>query len=198
MTKDNDTWIEIAVVGKAAGLSGEFFLGRYEGELAPATSVVRIGKNDEQSQIFGVESVKKKGKRTALKLEGVRSREDARNLLHRRVWVKKDELEVAEGEYLWSDLIGREVRIHSSTVNGQRCSDDSQGGSQSYRVVGKVLGVNDFGAGEVVEIESDAGARILLPFNHTFFDMAFKSGEKHLILIVSLSTIEDLWDEQKS
>lgn len=69
-------------------------------------------------------------------IEGVKKREQAEELVGKEVFIDKSELpKLAEGEFYYSDLIGLKV-IEKGT----------------FKEVGKIIAVENFGAGEVIEI----------------------------------------------
>lgn len=82
-----------------------------------------------------------------VEVEGVRDRTEAEFLRGLRLYVPRERLpEPAEEEYYHVDLIGLEAR-------------DEAGGH-----LGRVVAVQDFGAGELLEIEVAPGRTILVPF----------------------------------
>ncbi len=84
--------------------------------------------------------------------EGVEDRDAAEALKGAYLYVPRDALPAAgEDEYYQADLVGLTVvRI-----------DAAEGDPP----VGKVKAIFDFGAGDVLEVESPAGKTVLLPFN---------------------------------
>jgi 16S rRNA processing protein RimM len=84
----------------------------------------------------------------SVKIEGVEDRDAAEALKGIEVFVSRAELpETEEDEYYHNDLIGLAV-------------EDADG-----KAVGTVKALYDFGAGDVIEIEREVGADVLLPFN---------------------------------
>lgn len=80
-------------------------------------------------------------------LEGVTDRDAAEALRGTRLYVSRDRLpRTGEDEFLYSDLEGLEAR------------------SEAGEVLGRVRGVADFGAGEVLDIGLVDGGSLVVPF----------------------------------
>jgi len=85
-------------------------------------------------------------------LEGVTTPEEAKRWKGREVFIKREELKaLAPGEYYQADLVNLSV----ITVAGER--------------IGNITGINNFGAGDVIEIKLDklqkgVGKTLLVPF----------------------------------
>lgn len=85
-------------------------------------------------------------------LEGVTTPEEAKSWKGREVFIKREELKaLPAGEYYQADLVNLSV----ITVAGGR--------------IGNITGINNFGAGDVIEIELDkpqkgVGKTLLVPF----------------------------------
>ncbi len=79
-------------------------------------------------------------------LEGVVSIDTAEALRGQKIWVNAADVELAEDEYLWQDLIGCEVRD-----------------ADSMRVLGTVTGLQEYGAQDILTIRT-ADGEWMLPF----------------------------------
>lgn len=80
-------------------------------------------------------------------LSGIRDRSAAEALKGLRLYVAREALpEPDEDEFYYEDLVGLTVE----TVGGE--------------VLGKVVGVFDFGAGDVIEVQGSDRASVMLPF----------------------------------
>ena len=89
-----------------------------------------------------------KGDEAVVSFAGIAGRNAAETFTGERLYVARDALPPPEeGEFYVEDLIGLAV-------------EDSEG-----RALGKVIGLHNFGAGEMIEIESASGERSYIPFN---------------------------------
>lgn len=98
-----------------------------------------------QTEPWLVERCVAHGKKILLKLAGVETPEAAEALRGQKLWVHRDEIEVGEDEFLWEDLVGMRV-----------LTDDG-------RALGEVVGVQEFGAQDILFIENNEG-EWMLPF----------------------------------
>jgi len=84
-----------------------------------------------------------------VRFEGVNDRNAAERLRGQRLYVPRAALpEPEKGEYYLTDLIGLTV-------------EDAKGGR-----LGTVAGVHNFGAGDVIEIQSPTGEKAFIPFSN--------------------------------
>lgn len=92
------------------------------------------------------------GKYILASIEGVNSREDAEAIQGRELYIDRDRLPEAEdGEYYYDDLIG----LNALDENGD--------------TVGKIVSVQNYGAGDLLEIKPEAGGETyLLPFTDDY------------------------------
>ena len=135
--------IALAAVAGAHGIKGELRLklfGSLEG--LSAQKMVWIGERS-----FALRSVKAAGKGAIATLDGIPDRSAAESLRGELVEVDRSALpELEEGEYYHADLIGL------------TCF------SESDETIGSVVGVENFGAGDLLDIELVSGKRALIPF----------------------------------
>jgi 16S rRNA processing protein RimM len=89
------------------------------------------------------------------RIEGVGDRGAAEALRGSLIEVDRDSLPpLEEGDYYHADLIGLSAVDHDGTP------------------VGSVVAVENFGAGDLLEIEMDGGKRSLIPFRDGVADLA--------------------------
>ena len=135
--------IALAAVAGAHGVKGELRLklfGSLEG--LAGQSKVHIGGRD-----FTLRAARAAGKGAIASLEGVADRSAAEGLRGQLVEVDRSALPpLEEGEYYHADLIGL------------TCF------SESDVTIGSVVGVENFGAGDLLDIELVSGKRALIPF----------------------------------
>jgi 16S rRNA processing protein RimM len=142
--------IALAAVAGAHGIAGELRLKLFSDDVATLSDqkIVQIG---------GVErrllSVRGAGKGAVARVDGVGDRSAAEALRGSLIEVDRSALpELEEGEYYHADLIGLPA-------------EDGAG-----KPVGIVVAVENFGAGDLLEIEAD-GKRSLVPFQDGIADL---------------------------
>lgn len=151
MSSDSERRVALAAVAGAHGVRGELRLKLFsEG----AESLSR----QKKIYVGGVErllvSVRQAGKTAVAKLEGVSDRGAAEALRGSLVEVPRSALPALdEGEYYHVDLIGLRVV-------------DLDGNS-----LGSVVAVENYGAGDLLEIEDGQGKRQLIPFRPGVADL---------------------------
>ena len=135
--------IALAAVAGAHGIKGELRLklfGSLEG--LAGQSKVHIGDRD-----FSLRQVRAAGKGAIATLEGIADRSAAEDLRGQLLEVDRTSLpELEEGEFYFADLIGL------------TCF------SEEGETLGSVVGVENFGAGDLLDIERLDGKRALIPF----------------------------------
>jgi 16S rRNA processing protein RimM len=142
--------IALAAVAGAHGVKGELRLKLF-------TDSADNLKGHKRLLIGGVEhtleSVRPGPAGAVVRLDGISDRSSAEALRGSLVEVERSSLPALEaGEYYHADLIGL------SCVDGEG------------RELGKVVGVENYGAGDLLEVESD-GRRSLIPFRAGIADM---------------------------
>ena len=144
--------VALAAVAGAHGVKGELRLKLFS---ASAESLARhaavfVGRHEHRLQ-----SVKAAGKGAIARLHGIDDRSAAESLRGQLIEVDRAALPpLAEGEYYHADLIGLP------------CVD------RDGAPVGTVIAVENFGAGDLLELEADGGKRSLIPFKPGIADLA--------------------------
>ncbi|MFC7537477.1 ribosome maturation factor RimM [Sphingomonas sp. GCM10030256] len=144
--------IALAAVAGAHGIGGELRLKLFtDGASSLAHhSSVSIGGRD-----YRLLSCKDSGKTAIARLEGVNDRSAAEGLRGSLVEVERTALPpLEEGEYYHADLIGLP------------CTD------LAGAPLGTVVAVENFGAGDLLEIEGPDGKRALVPFRPGIAELA--------------------------
>jgi 16S rRNA processing protein RimM len=143
--------IALAAVAGAHGVKGEVRLklfGEGTDSLAAQSSVL-IGGVERR-----IVSVREGGKAAVARIEGVSDRGAAEALRGLLIEIDRDALPPLEaGEYYHADLIGLP------------CFD------QDGEPAGNVVGVENYGAGDLLEIECPSGKRALIPFRDRIADL---------------------------
>ena len=145
------TRIALAAVAGAHGVKGELRLKLL------ADSVESLSRH-EKLYVGGIErrlvAVRDGGKTAVARFEGVGDRGAAEALRGSLVEIDRDALPpLDDGEYYHADLIGL------------RCVD------QAGNPVGTVVAVENYGAGDLLEIELESGRKSLIPFREGIADM---------------------------
>jgi 16S rRNA processing protein RimM len=136
--------IALAAVAGAHGVKGELRLKLF-------TDSVDNLKRHERVFVGGIErrleAVRAGPSGAVARIEGVSDRSSAEALRGSLVEVDRSALPpLAEGEYYHSDLIGLACVARDG------------------RPLGRVVGVENYGAGDLLEVELDDGKRSLIPF----------------------------------
>lgn len=131
--------ITLAVVVGAHGVAGEVRLKLFTDDLARYRSL------DAGGRVFTLMSVRPGSNGAVARLEGVDSRDAAEALRGTALTVPRSALPpLGDGEYYHADLVGLP------------CEADGE-------VVGVAVAVENFGAGDIVEVERADGSRFMVP-----------------------------------
>jgi 16S rRNA processing protein RimM len=143
--------VALAAVAGAHGVKGEMRLKLFSDSpesLAPHAAVYIGGRE------YALRQARAAGKGAIISLDGVNDRSAAEALRGTLVEVDRSSLPpLEEGEYYHADLIGLPCI-------------DRQG-----ETVGTVVAVENFGAGDLLEIELEGGKRSLIPFKSGIADL---------------------------
>ncbi len=137
----------LGIVGGARGLRGEVRINSYTADPADIAIYGPLF-DDAGGAPLRVHITGRSRNQLIARVDGVDDRDAAEALKGRRLCVSRDAFpEPGEDEFYHVDLVGLPV----DHVDGHR--------------LGVVHAVNDFGAGDVLEIERASGARVMLPFS---------------------------------
>jgi len=135
--------IVLAAVAGAHGIGGEVRLKLFTEDLANLTkaSLAAAGRS------YQVASFRAAAQGAIARIDGVTTRNEAEALRGGLLTVPRDVLPpLGEGEYYWADLIG----LPCVSADGEP--------------LGIVVAIDNYGAGDILEIERADGARVLVPF----------------------------------
>jgi 16S rRNA processing protein RimM len=137
----------IAKIGAAHGVRGEVRLFAYtEDPLA----IRAYGELEDESgtRRFRIVSLRPAKDHLIAQIEGVGDRNEAASLTHLELYVPRARLprQKEAGTFYHADLVGLSVE----TKDGEK--------------LGEVIGVQNFGAGDLLEIKPTQGANVLIPF----------------------------------
>lgn len=176
----NDNRICLGKIVGAQGIKGEVKIKSFT-EFPEDIDSYGVLESKDGSKKFSIKSNGMTKTIVRATVEGSTDRNMAEALIGTELWVCKDLLdELDEDEFYHQDLIGLEVRLASSNEN-----------------LGNVVGVYDFGAGDLLEFNmSKAGKTEMIPFTESFVpEINIKKG----YIIVSdiiLDFIGDNTDEE--
>jgi 16S rRNA processing protein RimM len=143
---DQTDRVLLGEIGAAQGLKGEVRLRSYTQEPA---AIARYGAlEDEQGRMIELERVRVTPKALIARVKGVTTREGAEALTHTKLYIDRARLPAREeDEWYHSDLIGLAAI------------------GQDGETIGSVVGVHNFGAGDLIEVQpATGGATVLVPF----------------------------------
>ena len=136
--------IALAAVAGAHGLKGELRLKLFADS---AGSLARHSRLHVGGRDLALKDIKGGGETAIARFEGINDRSAAEALRGSLVEVDRDQLPpLEEGEYYHADLVGLP------------CVDDAG------TALGTVVAVENFGAGDLLEVERADGKRSLIPF----------------------------------
>jgi len=150
--------IALAAVAGAHGVKGELRLKLFSESIESLARHQNVHVGGAARRLL---SIRDGGKSAVARLEGVDDRASAEALRGSLVEVERSALPPLEqGEYYHADLIGL------------KC-EDAKGNA-----VGAVVAVENYGAGDLLEIELESGKRALIPFKRGIADIE----DGHIVL----------------
>ncbi|MEO8454723.1 MAG: ribosome maturation factor RimM [Sphingomicrobium sp.] len=143
--------IALAAVAGAHGVKGELRLKLFSDSVESLSRHETLYVGSVKRRLL---SVRDSGKGAVARLEGVANRSAAEALRGSLIEIDRSALpRLQEGEYYHADLIGLPA-------------EDREG-----RAVGTVVAVENFGAGDLLEIEREGGRKSLIPFKDGIADL---------------------------
>ena len=160
----NEDLILVATIGAARGLKGEVRVKSFTDDPLDLGSFGELydesGKKSYKLQITG-----KQKESLLAKIEGIEDRTAAEKVRGIKLFVRREQMpKLQEGEFFVSELVGLEARL----LDG--------------KLWGRVVLVDDFGAGPVIEVELVNGKNEMVPF--TMEIVPEVDLEKGLIVVV--------------
>ena len=164
----------MATIGAAHGVRGEVRVKPYGDDPLSFTDYGLLVAEDGRT--FEVDRARVQKTVVVTKFVGIDDRNQAEELNGLNLYIPRDRLpEPDEDEFYYSDLEGLTV----TTTNGE--------------TLGKVVAVQDFGAGDLLEIRPKRGRTFYIPFTKAFVpEVDLKAG------IVTTDLPEDYFSEERS
>ena len=151
MSESGERRIALAAVASAHGVKGELRLKLFTDSAEKLRLYGQLYVGGESRRLL---EIKQTGKFAVARFEGIGDRNSAEALRGTLIEVNRSALPpLEEGEYYYADLIGLPV-------------EDRQGSA-----IGKVVAVENYGAGDLLEIEIAEGSRSLVPFKAGIADL---------------------------
>jgi 16S rRNA processing protein RimM len=121
--------LEVGAVHKPHGLKGALTIYSHT---RPAIGIAGysfwwLGKTAETARRYRVERCWQHGRRILAELQGIAEVSVAEAMAGTKIWVPVEEVALADGEYLWQDLIGCEVFLEDGTLLGSVVSLEAYG-----------------------------------------------------------------------
>ena len=143
--------IALAAVVGAHGVKGEVRLKLFSDSIESLSGHVKLYVGGVERRLLSI----REAKAPVARFEGIADRSAAEALRGSLIEIDRAALPaLAEGEYYHADLIGL-------------AAVDGEGGQ-----VGTVVAVENYGAGDLLEIELEGGKRSLIPFKAGIADLA--------------------------
>jgi 16S rRNA processing protein RimM len=143
--------VALAAVAGAHGVKGELRLKLFSDSAGSLAAHQRLFVGGQERRLI---HVRDGGKTAVARFEGVGDRSAAEALRGQLVEIDREALPpLEEGEYYHADLIGLPC-------------EDAEG-----QPVGRVVAVENYGAGDLLEVEREGGKRSLIPFTEGVADL---------------------------
>src|SRR5690349_1846567 len=139
----------VAQIGAAHGVRGEVRLWTFTADPMAVTQYGPL-ESEDGKRSFEISAIRAAKDHLVARLKGVDDRNAAERLTNTKLFVARERLPQTESdEFYHADLIGLRV-------------EDGNGNE-----IGAVIGVYNFGAGDILEIQPPGGGAMMLPFTET-------------------------------
>ena len=138
--------VQMAVIGAAHGIKGELRVKTFTGDPLALGDYSPLYTKDGRA--FEIEDIRPAGEMVVVRFKGIRDRSTAERLTGTELFVDRSALpSEEEDEFYHADLVGLTVR-------------DETGAD-----AGKVIAVQNFGGGDILEITFQGRKGLLIPFS---------------------------------
>ena len=167
-------WILVGVAGAPHGVRGELRLKSYTGEPMGITRYASVWTGEQPRRALAFAAARMlKDDMLVVRFKGVETREAAQALTNTKLYVARSELPATdEDEYYHADLIGL-------------AATDEHGND-----LGHVAALDNFGAGDLLEIVPSRGESFYVPFTRAFVPVVDLAGRKIMLAAAALPTDE--------
>ncbi len=164
--------VKMAVVGAAHGIQGEVRIKSFTGDPMALRDYGPL--SDAQGREFVIQALRPNKEVVVARLRGVTDRNAAEALNGVELYVDRSKLPPEEeGEFYHDDLVGLSVR-------------DETGAE-----IGKVLGVHNFGGGDLLELHIVGRKGVMIPFTHAAVPEVFVGDGYVRIDIIAAGLVDD-------
>lgn len=169
--------IQMAVIGAAHGIKGELRVKTFTGDPLALADYGPLYAKDGRA--FEIAAIRPANEVVVVRFKGVADRNAAEALTGTELFVDRSALpdDGDEGEFYHADLVGLQVRDE----NGEP--------------VGKVFAVQNYGGGDILEIQYQGRKGVLIPFTQAAVPVVDVSGGFVTIDTVAAGLVDDEDDE---
>ena len=174
------TPICVARIGAAHGVRGAVKLWTFTEDPLAVTRYGPLSTKDGARQ-FEVAQAREAKDHLVATLKGVTTRNEAERLNGIELYIAREKLPATEDdEYYHADLIG----LAAVTATNE--------------LLGEVIAIHNFGAGDIIEIAPPAGATIMLPFSNAVVPMVDIAAGRVVIALPEEIDGDDRADESEA
>lgn len=178
-------WVRLGLVGKTYRLDGSFFVSERD-TVIPKTvkwlvltppALSSPAQLSPSAPRYGLNRSRPQAKRVIARLAELTSIEAITPFIGHALWTTRDQIPLdSSDEYLWADLPGRSLVDAEGTA------------------FGTITTIQNFGAGDVVEVRSPEGHTMMMPFSDYYVDMDFAPEEGPIRLVVPGEIFAEFWE----
>ncbi|AMS39920.1 MULTISPECIES: ribosome maturation factor RimM [Aminobacter] len=169
--------IQMAVIGAAHGIKGELRVKTFTGDPLALADYGPLYAKDGRA--FEIAAIRPANEVVVVRFKGVADRNAAEALTGTELFVDRSALpdDGDEGEFYHADLVGLQVRDETGAP------------------VGKVFAVQNYGGGDILEIQYQGRKGVLIPFTQAAVPVVDVSGGFVAIDTVAAGLVDDEDDE---
>ncbi|WP_432286078.1 ribosome maturation factor RimM [Aminobacter sp. BA135] len=169
--------IQMAVIGAAHGIKGELRVKTFTGDPLALADYGPLYARDGRA--FEIAAIRPANEVVVVRFKGVADRNAAEALTGTELFVDRSALpdDGDEGEFYHADLVGLQVRDETGAP------------------VGKVFAVQNYGGGDILEIQYQGRKGVLIPFTQAAVPVVDVSGGFVAIDTVAAGLVDDEDDE---
>ncbi|WAX96179.1 ribosome maturation factor RimM [Aminobacter sp. NyZ550] len=169
--------IQMAVIGAAHGIKGELRVKTFTGDPLALANYGPLYAKDGRA--FEIAAIRPANEVVVVRFKGVADRNAAEALTGTELFVDRSALpdDGDEGEFYHADLVGLQVRDETGAP------------------VGKVFAVQNYGGGDILEIQYQGRKGVLIPFTQAAVPVVDVSGGFVAIDTVAAGLVDDEDDE---